>query len=68
MLESFTHDEDPCRITRGELDEKENSDKIIDKKIIKEYFTKVIEEYNMKKPMDIGKYSYKMFMKEKFNI
>ena len=68
MLESFTHDEDPWKITRGELDEKEKSDKIIDKKIIKEYFTKVIEEYNMKKPMDIGKYSYKMFMKEKFNI
>lgn len=68
MLESFTHDEDPWRRTRGELDEKEKSDKIIDKKIIKEYFTKVIEEYNMKKPMDIGKYSYKMFMKEKFNI
>ena len=66
MLESFTHDEDPWRIARGELDEKEKSDKIIEKKIINEYFAKVIEEYDIKKPMDIGKYSYKMFMKKKF--
>ncbi len=66
MLESFTHDEDPWKITRGKLDEKEKSDKVIDKKIIKEYFTKVIEEYDIKKPIDIGNYSYKMFMKKKF--
>ena len=65
MLELFTHDEDPWKITRGELDENEKSDKVIDKKIIKEYFTKVIEEYDIKKTIDIGKYSYKMFMKKK---
>ena len=33
MLELFTHDEDPWKITRGELDENEKSDKVIDKKL-----------------------------------
>lgn len=68
MLESFTHDEDPWRISRGNLGENEKSDKVIEKKVIDEYFSMVVKEYNMKSPKDIGHYSYKMFTKKKIGI
>ena len=68
MLESFTHDEDPWRISRGNLGENEKSDKVIEKKVIDEYFSMVVKEYNMEIPKDIGHYSYKMFTKKKIGI
>ena len=66
MLESFTHDEDPWRLTRGGLDENEKSNKIIEKQLIDEYFSRVIKENQIERPEDIEKYSYKMFMQKKF--
>ena len=66
MLESFTHDEDPWRLTRGGLDENEKSNKIIEKQLIEEYFSRVIKENKIERPEEIDRYSYKMFMQKKF--
>lgn len=51
---------------RGGLDKNEKSNKIIEKQLIDEYFSRVIKENQIERPEDIEKYSYKMFMQKKF--
>ena len=61
ILEQFTHNEEPWLITRGDLSNEHPSDEIIDKKLIKKYFTEVKRKHNMVSPMDIKKYTADMF-------
>lgn len=60
-LERFTHHEEPWILTRGDLKTNDSSDKIISKRIIGEYFTKIKEKYNMINPDDIRQYAKDMF-------
>lgn len=60
-LERFTHHEEPWILTRGNLKTDDSSNKIISKKIIGEYFTKIKEKYNMINPDDIRQYAKDMF-------
>lgn len=60
-LERFTHHEGPWILTRGNLKTNDSSNKIISKKIIGEYFTKIKEKYNMINPDDIRQYAKDMF-------
>ena len=60
-LERFTHHEEPWILTRGNLKTNDSSNKIISKKIIGEYFTKIKEKYNMINPDDIRQYAKDMF-------
>lgn len=61
MLEFFTHEETPWLITRGDLSEKDTSDKVIEKSIIADYFLKVKLKYDMLIPSDIVSYAQTMF-------
>ncbi len=61
ILERFTHSETPWLKTRGNLFPNENTNKIIDKDLIAEYFIEVVKKYNMVNPSDIGEYSRRMF-------
>lgn len=61
ILEKFTHSESPWLLARGELTEKESSNKIIDKRSIGEYFVSVKEKYGMINPNDIKSYAQAMF-------
>jgi len=63
ILESFTHNESPWLITRGDLPLNEPSERIIDKKLIGDYFSKIKDEYSMQHPTDIKLYSREMFLK-----
>lgn len=62
-LEKFTHIETPWLLTRGDLLPKEQTNRIISKKLIGDYFTAVKDKYNMLTPADIKSYSTAMFDK-----
>ncbi|NLM34302.1 MAG: DUF4065 domain-containing protein [Clostridiales bacterium] len=61
VLEAFTHAETPWLATRGELPASSSTDRIIEKKLIADYFMDVKEKNNMLNPSDIGVYSRRMF-------
>lgn len=61
VLESFTHTELPWLLTRGDLPETESSDKVIEKNLIGDYFSKVKSKYEMLNPNDIMSYTQVMF-------
>ncbi len=61
MLESFTHSEMPWIKTRGDLPVNVNSNRIISKEKIGEYFTAVKEKHNMLRFDDIEVYAKMMF-------
>lgn len=61
VLEQFTHSEIPWIETRGALPVNDNSNLIIDKEIIGNYFKAVKEKYCMLTPADIKIYAQKMF-------
>ena len=64
-LEKMTHSERPWRLTRKNLRPEENSDKIIKKDLIAEYFKDVDQKYKMLNVEDINDYSEKLFEKIK---
>lgn len=61
ILENMTHYEEPWKQSRLGLDDSQNSDKIIEKKLIEGYFTHIIEEYEIESPEEISKYSFDLF-------
>ena len=61
VLERFTHNEKPWLLTRGDILDSAPSDRIIEKRIIGEYFCDVKKKYNMVVPGDIRSYSLAMF-------
>ena len=60
-LEAFTHLESPWLVTRGDLPLSATTNREIDKKLIRIYFTEVKQKYNMINPSDIRDYSKTMF-------
>lgn len=56
ILERITHLEDPWKLARGNLKPMERSQNIISKSSIIDYFNRVVIEYDIKTPRDIGKY------------
>ena len=64
-LEKMTHSERPWRLTRKNLKPEENSDKIIKKDLIAEYFKDVDQKYKMLNVEDINDYSERLFEKIK---
>ncbi len=60
-LEHFTHNESPWLITRGNLPNNAPSDRIIEKKLIGDYFGSVKAKYSMVNPSDIKDYAQHMF-------
>jgi hypothetical protein len=63
ILEGFTHLEMPWIKTREDLSPLDNSNRIISKKVIGEYFEEVKDKYRMIKFDDIKEYSDEMFKK-----
>lgn len=63
ILEKMTHVELPWAKTRIGLDDKENSNRIIEKDLIVEYFSGVKDKYNMLNVSDIRDYSMDLFKK-----
>jgi len=61
VLELFTHMETPWIKTRAGLPGNINSNRIIDKDLIGDYFIAVKEKFNMLSPADIKSYSIEMF-------
>jgi hypothetical protein len=61
VLEKFTHSETPWLSTREDLPEDAASNRIIEKKLIGDYFNTVKEKYDMINPNDIKGYAQKMF-------
>ena len=61
VLELFTHLEEPWVKTRGNLPRNINSNRIIEKDLIEDYFKAVCEKFNMLSPADIKSYSVEMF-------
>ncbi len=61
ILEKMTHKETPWLKTRGKLKSDEYSNRVIDKKIIEEYFSSIKDRYKMQNLADIGDYSSKLF-------
>jgi len=61
VLEKFTHIETPWLKTRGDLPPNAQSNRVITKELIKEYFIAVKDKYNMLNPADIKAYSTEMF-------
>ncbi|MGN1405245.1 MAG: type II TA system antitoxin MqsA family protein [Erysipelotrichaceae bacterium] len=61
VLETFTHNETPWIITRGDVKDCEPCDSVITKDIIGNYFKKIKEKYDMVSPKDIQLYSKDMF-------
>lgn len=61
VLEQFTHKEAPWIETRGDLPVNAISDKVIDKKLINDFFVDVKRKYNMISPADISQYTQYMF-------
>lgn len=61
ILEAFTHSESPWLDTREDLPDGATSGKIIEKRLIAEYFTKIKNRYEMDAPKDIQKYAKEMF-------
>ncbi len=63
VLEEMTHVELPWAKTRLGLDDKENSNRVIEKDLIVEYFSGVKSKYNMLNISDIKDYSKDLFEK-----
>ena len=63
ILEKMTHNELPWRLTRKGLKDYESSDRIIEKKLISEYFNEIKKKYNMLNISDIKDYSVDLFDK-----
>ena len=63
VLERFVHNETPWLTARGDLLITDPTDRIIEKKLIGEYFCKVKEKYNMVNPGDIREYAQDMFFR-----
>ena len=63
ILEYFTHSEMPWMETRKGLGDYEIQNRIIDKKLIENYFSSVKVKYNMLQPSDISDYAKDMFAK-----
>ena len=61
ILEQFTHSEMPWLKTRGDLPADVNSNRIISKEAIGEYFAAVKQKYDMLSPNDIENYTRVMF-------
>ena len=61
VLEKFTHSETPWLSTREDLPEDAASNRIIEKKMIGDYFNAVKEKYKMINSNDIKDYAQKMF-------
>ncbi|UNC91299.1 type II TA system antitoxin MqsA family protein [Candidatus Contubernalis alkaliaceticus] len=61
ILECFTHSEMPWLKTRGNLPVEAQSNRIISKEMIAEYFTAVKQKYNMLVPDDVENYAKVMF-------
>lgn len=61
VLEMFTHSEAPWLSARGQLSERESSNRVIPKEDIGKYFDSVKEKYNMINPNDIKMYTQTMF-------
>ena len=59
-LRWMTHNEQPWLETRGSLRPTDRSEAVISSKLINDYFTKVIEQYEIVNPCDISKYSEMM--------
>lgn len=62
VLERFTHNEAPWLVTRGTLPVSAPSDRIIEKKLIGDYFDSVKTKYNMICTNDIKEYAQDMFL------
>lgn len=63
VLENFTHNETPWISSRGNIPITAASDRIIEKKVIADYFCAVKDKYNMVVPGDIRSYAMAMFEK-----
>lgn len=63
ILERITHVEPPWKQTRIGLSDDVNTERIIEKELIREYFKQVYEKYNMINVADINDYAVDMFMK-----
>ncbi len=61
VLERFTHSEQPWIETRSDLPVFAQSDRVISKKLIADYFVAVRQKYEMLNPDDIENYSKKLF-------
>ena len=61
VLEHFTHSEQPWLETRSDLPVSAQSDRVINKNLIADYFSAVKQKYNMLNPNDIKFYSKKLF-------
>ena len=61
VLELFTHLEEPWIKARGNLPRNINSNRIIEKDLIADYFKAVCKKFNMLSPADIKSYSVEMF-------
>lgn len=59
-LRMLTHSEKPWKQTRKGLTPEQNCKRTIDKDLIGDYFLEVIKKYNISKPKEIGKYSYRL--------
>lgn len=62
-LEKFTHEESPWIAARKNTPANESSNNPISKELMKAYFRKIIERYNMSDPSDIKIYAAAMFEK-----
>lgn len=62
VLERFTHNELPWLTTRGNLSVSTQSDRIIDKSLIADYFSTIKAKYSMVNPSDIKEYAQDMFL------
>lgn len=63
VLENMTHAETPWRVTRNGLDDHEGSERVINKELITDYFSKIKSKYNMLNISDIEDYSTELFRK-----
>jgi len=63
VLKMFTHSETPWILARNGAPDGEKTRNIITKDSIKEYFSRVADEYGITKPSEIRKYSDAMFSK-----
>lgn len=61
VLEEFTHNESPWLDTRMDLNNEQSSNRVIDKKLIGNYFLSVKQRYGMNVPKDIILYTKDIF-------
>jgi uncharacterized phage-associated protein len=63
-LEEITHEEDPWKLVRDELDPSDSSKRIIPKEIIKKYFSDINEKCNLSSKNGINQYIASMIEKK----